>query len=187
MLDTPCSEVQCKTTGYPHLSHVSPSLPLPCVTVCHQVSTELYICLLWPISFSPTTWEFYFVLLRCWNLWEIACASLFILSVSCTGFGVRFLSKESFITSKLSLCVLSLTPLRSLKALLIFVTQKLNFRFLLFIVVDFLLECGEKLKKKREISVWTNTVSVLIEGVFCTTKFDEIWEGEVGWGVGGGV
>ena len=42
MLDTPCSEVQCKTTGYPLHSHVYPSLPLPCVTVCHQVSTELY-------------------------------------------------------------------------------------------------------------------------------------------------
>ena len=41
ILDTPCSEVQCKTTGYPLHSHVSPSLPLPCVTVCHQVSTEL--------------------------------------------------------------------------------------------------------------------------------------------------
>ena len=42
MLDTPCSEVECKTTGYPLHSHVSPTLPLPCVTVCHQVSTELY-------------------------------------------------------------------------------------------------------------------------------------------------
>jgi len=42
MLDTPCSEVGCKTTGYPLHSHVSPSLPLLCVTVCHQVSTELY-------------------------------------------------------------------------------------------------------------------------------------------------
>jgi len=41
-LDTPCSEVECKTTGYPLHSHVSPSLLLPCVTVCHQVSTELY-------------------------------------------------------------------------------------------------------------------------------------------------
>jgi len=41
MLDTPCSEVECKTTAYPLYSHVSPSLPLPCVTVCHQVSTEL--------------------------------------------------------------------------------------------------------------------------------------------------
>ena len=42
MLDTLCSEVECKTTGYPLHSNVSPSLPLPCVTVCHQVSTELY-------------------------------------------------------------------------------------------------------------------------------------------------
>ena len=43
MLDTPCSVVECKTTVYPLHSHVSPSLPLPCVTVCHQVSTELYL------------------------------------------------------------------------------------------------------------------------------------------------
>ena len=42
MLDTPCSEVECKTTGYPLHSNVSLSLPLPCLTVCHQVSTELY-------------------------------------------------------------------------------------------------------------------------------------------------
>ena len=42
MLDTPCSEVECKTTGYPLHSHISPSPPLPCVTVCQQVSTELY-------------------------------------------------------------------------------------------------------------------------------------------------
>ena len=38
ILGTPCSEVQC----YPLHSHVFPSLPLPWVTVCHQVSTELY-------------------------------------------------------------------------------------------------------------------------------------------------
>jgi hypothetical protein len=31
-----------KSTGYPLRSPVSPSLPLPCVTVCHQVSTGLY-------------------------------------------------------------------------------------------------------------------------------------------------
>ena len=29
-------------TGYPLLSPVSPSLPLPCVTVCHHISTGLY-------------------------------------------------------------------------------------------------------------------------------------------------
>jgi len=38
-LETPCFEVECKTTGYPLHSHVSPSLPLLCVAVCHQVST----------------------------------------------------------------------------------------------------------------------------------------------------
>ena len=31
-----------KSTGYPLHSPVSPSLPLPCVTMCHQVSTGLY-------------------------------------------------------------------------------------------------------------------------------------------------
>jgi hypothetical protein len=32
-----------KDTGYPLHSPISPSLPLPCVTVCHQVSTGLYL------------------------------------------------------------------------------------------------------------------------------------------------
>ena len=31
-----------KGTGYPLHSPVSPSLPLPCVTVCHHISTEVY-------------------------------------------------------------------------------------------------------------------------------------------------
>ena len=31
-----------KNTGYPLHSPVSPSLPLPCVTVCHHTSTGLY-------------------------------------------------------------------------------------------------------------------------------------------------
>ena len=31
-----------KSTGYPLHSSVSPSLPLPCVTVCHHISTGLY-------------------------------------------------------------------------------------------------------------------------------------------------
>jgi hypothetical protein len=31
-----------KGTGYPLNSTVSPSFPLPCVTVCHHVSTGLY-------------------------------------------------------------------------------------------------------------------------------------------------
>jgi hypothetical protein len=31
-----------KSTGYPLHSPVSPSLPLPCVTVCHHISTGVY-------------------------------------------------------------------------------------------------------------------------------------------------
>jgi hypothetical protein len=31
-----------KGTGYPLHSLVSPSLPLPCVTVCHHISTGVY-------------------------------------------------------------------------------------------------------------------------------------------------
>jgi hypothetical protein len=32
-----------KSTGYPLHSPVSPSLPLPCGTVCHHISTGLYL------------------------------------------------------------------------------------------------------------------------------------------------
>ena len=42
MLDTPCVRGSVKGTGYPLHSPVSPSLPLPCVTVCHHISTGLY-------------------------------------------------------------------------------------------------------------------------------------------------
>ena len=38
----PCSDVQCKAAGYPLHSHLSSSLPLPCVTVCHQDPNALY-------------------------------------------------------------------------------------------------------------------------------------------------
>ena len=41
MLDTPSSEV-VKSTGYPLHSPVFPPLPVPCVTVCHHISTGLY-------------------------------------------------------------------------------------------------------------------------------------------------
>ena len=34
--------VSVKSTGQPLHSPVSPSLPLPCITVCHHVSTGLY-------------------------------------------------------------------------------------------------------------------------------------------------
>jgi hypothetical protein len=39
-----------KGTGYPLHSPVSPPLPLPCVTVCHQVSAGLYCCVLYVIG-----------------------------------------------------------------------------------------------------------------------------------------
>ena len=42
MLDRPRSEVKWNCTGYPLHSPVSLSLPLPCITVCHQVPNELY-------------------------------------------------------------------------------------------------------------------------------------------------
>ena len=42
MLDTPCSEVVWRVTGYPLHSPVSPSIPHPCVTMCHHISTGLY-------------------------------------------------------------------------------------------------------------------------------------------------
>ena len=38
----PCSDVQSKAAGYLLHSHLSHSLPLPCVTVCHQVPNALY-------------------------------------------------------------------------------------------------------------------------------------------------
>jgi len=41
-LHRPCYDVQRKTTGYPLHSHLSPSIPLPCITVCHQVLNALY-------------------------------------------------------------------------------------------------------------------------------------------------
>ena len=41
-MDRPCSELQCKSSGYPLQSPISPLLPLPCVTVCHHVANGLY-------------------------------------------------------------------------------------------------------------------------------------------------
>jgi len=42
MLDTPCSEVVWRVLTTHFHSPVSPSLPLPCVTVCHHISTGVY-------------------------------------------------------------------------------------------------------------------------------------------------
>ena len=41
-----------KSTGYPLHSPISPSLPLPCVTVCHLISTGLYYNNWWSASVS---------------------------------------------------------------------------------------------------------------------------------------
>jgi len=38
-----------KGIGYPLYSSVSPSLPLPCVTVCHDISAGLYLMLLYSL------------------------------------------------------------------------------------------------------------------------------------------
>jgi hypothetical protein len=42
MLDAPCSEVVWRVLATHSIRQFPPSLPLPCVTVCHQVSTGLY-------------------------------------------------------------------------------------------------------------------------------------------------
>ena len=51
-----------KSTSYPLHSPVSPSLPLPCVTVCHHISTGLYLlktrsALLKPARFASGQYE----------------------------------------------------------------------------------------------------------------------------------
>ena len=43
MMDAPCSEVVWRVLVTQLHSPVSPSLPLPCVTLCRQVSTGLYL------------------------------------------------------------------------------------------------------------------------------------------------
>ena len=42
MLDTPCSEVVWRVLAIHSIRQFSPSLHLPCVTVCHHISTGLY-------------------------------------------------------------------------------------------------------------------------------------------------
>jgi len=54
-----------KGTGYPLHSPVSPSLPLTCVTVCHQVSTGLYHETTYRSYITrPSAEDFYFTLRR---------------------------------------------------------------------------------------------------------------------------
>ena len=47
-----------KGNGYPLHSPVSPSLPLPCVTVCHHISTGVYQN--WTVAVYPTSARFCF-------------------------------------------------------------------------------------------------------------------------------
>ena len=42
-LDTPCSEVVWRVLATHSIRQFSPSLPLPCVTVCHHISTGIYL------------------------------------------------------------------------------------------------------------------------------------------------
>ena len=53
-----------KSTGYPLHSPVSPSLPLPCVTVCHHISTGLY-------ALSPYIKQTCFVFKSLTTLWVV--------------------------------------------------------------------------------------------------------------------
>ena len=62
-------EVECKSTGYPLHSNVSPSIPLPCVTVCHHVSTELYYLPL--LCLHDDDYTFHFQRLACTTHYSI--------------------------------------------------------------------------------------------------------------------
>ena len=46
MLDTPCSEVVWRVLATHCIRQFPPSLSLPCVTVCHHISTWLYYCII---------------------------------------------------------------------------------------------------------------------------------------------
>jgi hypothetical protein len=74
----------------------------------------------------------------------------------------------------------ALTPLRFLKALLIFVTQKLNFLFPLFIVVDFLFQNGEKLKGEKY------PFERILNAPLLTTSFVETTKQQNSMKLGGG-
>jgi hypothetical protein len=91
------------STGYPLHSAVSPSLPLPCVTVCHHISTGVY-----PLDKRLMDTE------PVWMLWrKISClspdSSVFLL-VACSLYGLSWrFQRQSF-----GLGGLSLTRLRSM-------------------------------------------------------------------------
>jgi hypothetical protein len=59
-----------KGTGYSLHSSVSPSLPLPCVSMCHHVSTGLYLFFVISIALSCIA---FFETRRCVTVYERAC------------------------------------------------------------------------------------------------------------------
>ena len=97
MWDTPSSEI-VKSTGYPLHSSVSPSLLLPCVTVCHHVSTGLYLRLTafplqqwlherasmlrytYIVCLSLRTWE---LLINCWFRMNYMCVITSSATLTC--------------------------------------------------------------------------------------------------------
>ena len=44
MLDMPCSEAVWRVLATHSIRQFPPSLPFPCVTLCHHISTGLYYC-----------------------------------------------------------------------------------------------------------------------------------------------
>jgi len=52
MLDTPCSEVVCRVLATHSILQFPLHFPLPCVTVCHHISTGLYL-----IFYTLSSWE----------------------------------------------------------------------------------------------------------------------------------
>ena len=52
MLDTPCSEVVWRVLSTHSIRQFPLHFPLPCVTVCHHISTGLYVCMLTEHSLS---------------------------------------------------------------------------------------------------------------------------------------
>ena len=67
-----------KGTGYPLHSPVSPSLPLPCVTVCHQVSNALYTLTDVPYQACPTRGQQSFDAMTFFSLPHRASAGYFL-------------------------------------------------------------------------------------------------------------
>ena len=60
MPDAPCSEVVWKVLATHSIRQFCPSLPLPCVTVCHHISTGLYNCPKQIVFFHAAMFKMFF-------------------------------------------------------------------------------------------------------------------------------